>query len=107
MNYDHLTPQNTALVIVAWLDIVKGDNYNEDEDVQTVEVSTAGWLLADNPKEVVIAGSYVWREERWADQHAFPKAEPEIEVVKDNCPRPERELVDIPVYGKNEELEDD
>ena len=94
-DYSHLTPNNTPLVQVNWMDIVQGDNYNEDDDVQGIEVSTIGWLLDDNMQEVVIASTYVWREERWSDQHAFPKAEPEVVIVKDNAPAIERQLVDI------------
>jgi len=50
--------------------------------------------LSDTPKETVIATSYVWRENRWSDIHAFPKAPPEIDVIKDQVgPRPPRQLV--------------
>ncbi|MCK4500178.1 hypothetical protein KAU11_06745 [Candidatus Babeliales bacterium] len=83
MDYSHLTPTNTPIIQVNWWDIVKGDNYNEDDNVQTIEVISVGWLLEDSATEVKIASTYVWREERWSDQHAFTKSPPEIEPVKD------------------------
>jgi len=99
MDYSHLTPTNTPIVRVDWHDIVSADNYNEDERAQSVEVASIGWLLEDAPTAVTIAGSYVWREERWSDQQTFPKAPPEITVIKDQAPPVKRDLTEI---GDNE-----
>ena len=83
MDYSHLTPNNTPIVQVNWHDIVTKENYNEDEETQAIEVASVGWLLEDTPTEIKIATTYVWREERWSDQCSFPKAPPEIVVIKD------------------------
>ena len=54
MDYSHLTPTNTPIITVAWHDIVARDNYNEDEEAQTIEVTSVGWLLAETPTEIKI-----------------------------------------------------
>ena len=95
MDYSHLNPTNTPIVKVDWHDIVSVQNYNEDEGAQSIEVASVGWLLDDSPTAVTIASSYVWREERWSDQQTFPKAPPEITIIKDQAPRPPRELKEI------------
>ena len=95
MKYDHLTPMNTPIVRINWHDIVSVENYNEDENAQPIEVSSIGWLLEDSPTSITIAGTYVWREERWSDQQTLPKLPPEIEVIQDQAPAPKRKLKEI------------
>ena len=94
-DYSHLNPRNTPIVEVEWQDIVSVENYNDDEDSQSIEVISVGYLLEDTPTDVKIAGSYVWREERWSDKQSFPKTPPEVSVVKDQANAPERKLTEI------------
>ena len=91
MDYSALHPGNTPIVKVAWSDIQFLDNWGEDDEVvQPVESATVGYLLEDTATVVVVASSYDYRAERWASIHAFPKAIPEVTVIKDQAPMGER-----------------
>ena len=92
MSYGHLTPTNTPIVVVSWSDILFDDSWGDDdgEPVQPVESATVGYLLEDSPTVTVVASSYDYRSERWASIHAFPKALPEITIIKDQVPKQKR-----------------
>lgn len=76
---DALTPETARLVVVAWEDIVQYQDWNEwSESHDTLTVKTVGWLIEETPRKIVVAGSYNYADEQWADLHAFPKMPPEL-----------------------------
>lgn len=77
-DWDSLCPADCPVVRVEWVDITEYSQWNEDEDVQTTDVVTVGWLLEDSTQRVVVAGTYSYTDEKWASVVAFPKHPPEV-----------------------------
>lgn len=75
------TPANTVHVVVSWRDIRDVSNWDEDGEVRcSRNLQTIGWLLYEGPDPaepdydiLVIAKTYDYDEERWADFTVFPK----------------------------------
>ena len=77
MKYD-VTPADVDVVVVDWADIVRVENWNDDEEVDFIEAACVGWLLEDSPKRIVLASSYNYDTDTWADYHIFPKQAPTV-----------------------------
>jgi len=80
-SWDHLTPADCPVVRVDWVDITEYSQWNSEEDVQTTDVVTVGWLLEDSPQQVVVAGSYSYTDDAWASVVTFPKTPPEVTTL--------------------------
>lgn len=79
MTWEDKTPKNTEIRQIHWSDYTTIEQWNDtDEDVDDVQMTTCGWLLEDSDKRIVIAKTYSWTEERWAEFHVFPKATPHV-----------------------------
>lgn len=80
--YDEKSPKDCPLVTIEWEDITHFSAWNEQEDdIGTTSIVTAGWLLDEDDKQIVIAGSYDYDSEQWADYHAFPKIPATVNVL--------------------------
>lgn len=75
-----LLPSNTPVVGVNWRDIQYVDNWNTDEEVAPARyLFTVGYLLYEGPDPkdaendiTVIAGTYNYDSDKWADFTVFP-----------------------------------
>lgn len=77
MSWGDRTPTNTEMGQVYWSDYTTIEQWNDtDEDVDDDQMTTCGWILEDSDKRIVIAKTYSWTEERWAEFHVFPKVPP-------------------------------
>ena len=74
-------PSECRIVKVSWEDIVSVSNWNDDEDIGTRTCLTIGWLLEESETRIVLATSYDYEEERWADFTVLPKIGPSVEGV--------------------------
>ena len=80
--YDEMTPKDRPVVSVEWEDITHFSAWNEDEDeISTTSIVNVGWLLDEDDKQIVIASTYDYDNEKWADYHAFPKIPAEVTVL--------------------------
>lgn len=70
------SPNETIFGWVEWYDIVKTENWNEDESPDYASLHTAGWLLEDTPHYMMIACTYTWEESKWSDIVTIPKITP-------------------------------
>jgi hypothetical protein len=80
--WQHLTPKNAQRAIVSWRDIREIGAWDDDtEEIRPARrLETIGWLLYEGPDPfepdsdvLVLAKTYDWEEQRWADYTAFPK----------------------------------
>ena len=79
--WNEKTPKNCLRVKVTWRDIRDVSSWTEDEEVRCCRhLESTGWLLHDgaDPGDpgyeiLVIAATYDWEDERWADFTVFPK----------------------------------
>lgn len=78
MGYEDLTPKTAKIVVIEWLDITFFGNWNDRDEPVAAQAVTVGWLLEDTDQQLVIASSYEYQDETWADIHVFPKHPPEI-----------------------------
>jgi hypothetical protein len=74
-----LTPDSAPLVYVEWEDIQAHEDWNEVSDSDsTCTLKSVGWLIEDGPKKLVIAGTYDYENERWANKFAIGKLPPSV-----------------------------
>lgn len=90
MKFKDQTPETCPQVIVTWRDIREISSWSEEEEIRCCrKLQTIGWLLYEgsDPGEpecgiLIIAKTYDYEEERWADFTVFPKTV--IKGVKKN-----------------------
>jgi hypothetical protein len=79
VNFDHLKPSEVKKVTVEWQDIRSISAWNEDEeDFTPLTAVCIGWILFDCETHLVIASSYDYDNEQWADYHIMPKTPPQV-----------------------------
>jgi len=73
------TPDNAPLVFVEWEDIQAHEDWNEDSEADTTcTLKSVGWLIEDGPKKLVIASTYDYENEKWANKFAISKLPPNV-----------------------------
>ena len=79
--FDDLTPKTAPIVLVDWADITTISNWNSIDEVTDTDLLSVGFLLEESPQRIVIASSYDYSEDRWADFTVFPKKQQEISRI--------------------------
>jgi hypothetical protein len=88
---EELTPSTAPLVFIEWEDIQAHEDWNDDsEENSTCTLKSVGWLIEDSPRKLVIAATYDYENEKWANKFAIPKLPPTVmtlRVVEDEAPQ--------------------
>ena len=88
---EELTPTTAPLVFIEWEDIQAHEDWNDDsEENSTCTLKSVGWLIEDSPRKLVIAATYDYENEKWANKFAIPKLPPTVmtlRVVEDEAPQ--------------------
>lgn len=74
-------PGTTRPVKVLWEDVQDVDNWNDDQPVQSVSMATWGMLLEETETRIVLASSYDYSNDQWANFTVIPKMVPVVEDV--------------------------
>jgi hypothetical protein len=76
---DDLTPSTAQAVFVEWEDIQSHEDWNDESEANTTcSLKSMGWLIEDDDRKIVIAMTYDYENERWANKFAIGKLPPVI-----------------------------
>ena len=80
--WDDLTPATAKMVFVEWDDFTMVENWNTDEDVDHCSLKSVGWIMEDNDIRAVVARTYDYDNQKWAEFLVLPKTPPTITPIE-------------------------
>lgn len=76
---DDLNPTTAQPVFVEWEDIQNHEDWNDESETNsTCSLKSIGFLIEDDDRKIVIAMTYDYENERWANKFAIGKLPPVV-----------------------------